>query len=164
MNKFMRSLLIGAGASVFLIVAIAGIGLWVSNEPDMITSGGFGDGKSYTVRMRPQPIPVGGFSLKGKDKAKAQVMMVSVELTVDGAANPRTVCRLMPRLVAKVNTAFAGLASFDPGASRALSKQMGPKLVGQFNRAIGGDSIQAVSFQVYADKGKAPGTSCPKET
>ena len=70
MNKFMRSLLIGMGASIFLIGGIAAIGIWVSSEPGASVDAASvaQDSKRHTVRMRPQSVQIGGYSRKSKKK------------------------------------------------------------------------------------------------
>lgn len=75
MDNFMKSLLIGVGASIFIIGGIATIGVWVSSEPGQpVADRVEPDGKTYSVRMRPQPVQLGGYSLKSKSKGKAKVI------------------------------------------------------------------------------------------
>lgn len=91
-------------------------------------------------------------------------MMVSVEMTVQGAHNQQNICRLMPRLVSTLNTAFSSLASYDTNAGATLPKSLGNELTGRFNRALGKNLVKAVSLRAYASIDDAPATTCPDET
>lgn len=164
MNKFMRSLLIGMGASIFLIGGIAGIGIWVSSEPGagVDVAGVAKDSKRHTVRMRPQSVQVGGYSLKSKKKA--QVLLVSVEMRVTGTHNFVKVCQLMPRLVSSVNTVFANLVSQTDNAQDAITKDLTGQLKYRFNKALGDRVVDDVRMVAYQNENDVPGTTCPEET
>ncbi|MAO56338.1 MAG: hypothetical protein CMM61_11655 [Rhodospirillaceae bacterium] len=164
MNKFMRSLLIGMGASIFLIGGIAGIGIWVSSEPGAGTdvASVAKDSKRHTVRMRPQSVQIGGYSLKSKKKA--QILLVSVEMRVTGSHNFVKVCQLMPRLVSSVNTVFANLVSQTDNARDAITKNVQGQLKYRFNKALGAPLIDDVRMIAYQDEKDVPGTTCPEET
>jgi hypothetical protein len=160
----MKSLMIGIGASIALIGGIAGIGIWLNAEPSAPSASAAAakDTKIHTVRMRPQAVQVGGYSLKSKQKAK--VLLVSVSMRVTGSHNFAKTCQLMPRLVSSVNAAFANLASYSDNAQDAITKDLTGQLQRRFNKALGERVIDAVSLTAYQDKGDVPDTNCPEET
>ncbi|PIW29169.1 MAG: hypothetical protein COW30_05515 [Rhodospirillales bacterium CG15_BIG_FIL_POST_REV_8_21_14_020_66_15] len=163
MDKFMKSLLIGVAASIVLIGGIAGVGIWVSSEPSASSvAAAPKDDKAHTVRMRPQAVQVGGYSLKSKDKAK--ILLVSIGMRVTGGHNFAKVCRLMPRLVSSVNTAFANLASYSDNAQDAITKDLTAQLRLRFNKALGERVVDDVILTAYQDKKDVPATNCPEET
>ena len=149
MDKFMKSLLIGVGASILVIGGIAGIGVWVSSEPTAATA-------SATM------VKDGGYSLKSKDKAK--LLLVSVGMRVTGGHNAAKVCQLMPRLVSSLNATFANLASYSGNAQDALPKNLTDQLQQRFNKALGMRVVDDVFLTAYQDKKDIPPTNCPEET
>ena len=164
MDKFMKSLLIGVGASVLLIGGIAGGGIWVSSEPSASSTSvaAVKDTKIHKVRMRPQAVQVGGYSIKSKQKAKN--LLVSISMRVTGSHNFAKVCQLMPRLVSSVNTAFASQVNYSDNVQDAISKDLTVQLQQRFNRALGERIIEKVTLAAYQDKGDVPSTNCPEET
>lgn len=163
MDKFMRSLMIGVGASIFLIGGIAGVGIWLSSEPSAQSAvATVKDDKIHTVRMRPQAVQIGGYSLKSKDKAR--ILLVSIGMRVTGSHNAAKVCQLMPRLVSSVNTAFANLANYSDNVQDALPKDLTDQLQRRFNKALGDRVVDAVFVTAYQDKKDVPQTTCPEET
>ncbi|MEK9672730.1 MAG: hypothetical protein VW268_09540 [Rhodospirillaceae bacterium] len=158
----MKSLSVGVGTTVFIIGGLAGIGVWISSEPSVLEASTVKpDGKTYTVRMNPHQVQLGGYGLKSSGKDKLQTMLVSVELTVKGAHNQQKLCRLMPHLVSTLNTAFASLVSAGGGAH--LDGNLGNTLRTRFNKALGGDMVTAVSLRTYAEGGKVPQTTCDEQ-
>lgn len=161
MNKFLKSLMIGVLASLVLIGGVAGVGIYLSKGGDdkISASALVNDDKQREVRMRPQQVQVGGYSLNGKEKAK--VLMVSVAMNVTGSQNQLKVCRLMPRLVSTVNTAFANLANFGE-AQLSIPKDLPGALKQRFNRALGENLVESVSLSAYQDSKTPPATNCPE--
>ncbi|MEQ8804662.1 MAG: hypothetical protein RLN77_03200 [Rhodospirillales bacterium] len=164
MDKFMKSLLIGVAASILVIGGVAGVGIWVSSEPSAATESTamVKDDKVHTVRMRPQAVQVGGYSLKSKDKAR--LLLVSVGMRVTGGHNAAKVCQLMPRLVSSLNAAFANLASYSGNAQDAIPKNLTGQLQQRFNKALGMRVVDDVFLTAYQDKKDIPPTNCPEET
>jgi|GEM_PF-966009 len=164
MDKFMKSLLIGVAASILVIGGIAGIGIWVSSEPSAATSSAamVKDDKVHTVRMRPQAVQVGGYSLKSKEKARQ--LLVSVGMRVTGGHNAAKVCQLMPRLVSSLNTAFANLVNYSGNAQDAIPKNLTDQLQQRFNKALGGRVVDDVFLTAYQEKKDVPPTTCPDAT
>jgi hypothetical protein len=164
MDKFMKSLLIGVGASILLIGGVAGVGIWVSSQPSASTESVamVKDDKVHTVRMRPQAVQIGGYSLKSKDKAR--LLLVSVGMQVTGGHNVAKVCQLMPRLVSSLNAAFANLASYSGNAQDAIPKDLPGQLQRRFNKALGVRLVDDVSLTAYQDKKDIPASNCPEET
>tara|TARA_Y100000813_G_scaffold54354_1_gene38052 strand:- start:786 stop:1277 length:492 start_codon:yes stop_codon:yes gene_type:complete len=163
MDKFMKSLLLGAGASILLIGGIAGLGLWLNAEPSAATPVAVAqDNKIHTVRMRPQTVQIGGFSLKSKEKPRP--LLVSVSMRVTGGHNMAKICHLMPRLVSSLNAAFANLASYTDSAHDAITGDLPGQLAQRFNRALGERVVEKVTLSVYQDRNKVPDTNCPEAT
>ena len=163
MDKFMKSLLIGVAASILVIGGIAGIGIWVSSEPGAAVSATtVKDDKVHTVRMRPQAVQVGGYSLKSKEKARQ--LLVSVGMRVTGGHNAAKVCQLMPRLVSSLNTTFANLVNYSGNAQDAIPKNLTGQLQQRFNKALGGRVVDDVFLTAYQDKMDIPPTTCPDAT
>lgn len=165
MSKFMKSLLIGMVASLVLIGGVVGAGLWLSSNGSssaIPTSAMANDDKPRLVRMQPQTVHLGGYSLNSGKKSK--VLMVSVAMKVTGSQNQQKVCRLMPRLVSTVNTAFANLASYGDDVQAAFSKDLTQRLRHGFNRALGEALVGDVNLTAYEDKNAVPATNCPEAT
>ena len=163
MDKFMKSLLIGVAASILVIGGIAGIGIWVSSEPGATVSATtVKDDKVHTVRMRPQAVQVGGYSLKSKEKARQ--LLVSVGMRVTGGHNAAKVCQLMPRLVSSLNTTFTNLVNYSGDAQDAIPKNLTGQLQQRFNKALGGRVVDDVFLTAYQDKMDIPPTTCPDAT
>lgn len=164
MDKFMKSLMIGVGASILLIGSVAAIGIWVSSEPGASSApvAAVKDDKLYQVRMRPQSVQIGGYSLKSKQKAK--LLLVSISMRVTGSHNFHKICQLMPRLVSSVNTAFASQVSYTDNAQDAITQDLTVKLQKRFNRALGERIVEKVSLSAYQDSKDVPPTNCPEET
>jgi len=163
MNKFLKSLMIGVLASLVIIGGIAGAGIYLSKGPDdaISSSGLVNDDKLREVRMRPQQVQIGGYSLNSKQKAK--VLMVSVAMNVTGSHNQLKVCRLMPRLVSSVNTAFANLANYGD-AQISIPSDLPGALKQRFNRALGENLVESVSLTAYQDDKTPPVSNCPETT
>lgn len=163
MDKFMKSLLIGMGASILLIGGVAALGIWVSSQPSASPNAAVvQDNKVHTVRMRPQAVQVGGYSLKSKDKAS--LLLVSVAMRVTGSHNVAKVCQLMPRLVSSLNTVFANLVNYSGNARDALPKNLTGQLQQRFNKALGVHVVEGVFLTAYQDKKDIPATNCPEST
>lgn len=163
MDKFMKSLLLGAGASILLIGGVAVLGIWLNAEPSAAPVAAVAqDTKVHTVRMRPQSVQVGGFSLKSKERPRP--LLVSVSMQIRGGHNVSKICQLMPRLVSSLNAAFANLANYTGNAHDAISGDLPAQLAQRFNRALGERVIERVHLGVYQDRNKVPDTNCPEET
>lgn len=163
MNKFFKSLMIGVVASLVIVGGVAGVGIYLSKGADdqISASGLVNDDKQRQVRMRPQQVQIGGYSLNSKQKAK--VLMVSVAMNVTGSHNQLKVCRLMPRLVSTVNTAFANLANYGD-AQISIPKDLPGALKNRFNRALGENLVDSVVLSAHQDDKTPPATNCPEET
>lgn len=162
MNRFMKSLLVGMVVSLVVIGGIAGAGLWLSRGTHGPVASVVNDDAPRLVRMRPQTVHLGGYSLNSNKQAK--VLLISVAMTVTGGQNQAKVCRLMPRLVSTLNTAFANLASYGGDVRVAASKGLTAQLRQGFNRALGEALVSEVSLTAYENKADAPGSNCPEET
>ena len=164
MSKFVKSLLVGVVASLIIIGGVVGAGVWLSSGGGsaILTSSMANDDKPRLVRMEPQKVHLGGFSLNSRKQAKE--LVISVAMSVTGSQNQMKVCRLMPRLVSSLNAAFANLASYGDDARAALSGNLTGQLRSRFNRALGENLVGDVRLTAYQNKDDVPATNCPEET
>lgn len=160
MKKFIKTLLLGIGASAVVIGAVIGGMLWMSAEPEKPAEP-VADNAPHVVRMAPLAVQVGGYDLSGRSNAK--LLLVSIELLVTGSKNRDEVCRLMPRLVSTVNSELSRKASFGKDFNESLETSVPLLMRRKFNEALGDGLIDKVTVKALQGKRSAPAGTCPDQ-
>ena len=111
------------------------------------------------VRMAPISVQIGGWTLK-KKRNEAKMLFVSIALDVPDGDARRTVCRLMPRLVAAVNSEVSHNVLYQETWKQALIGSLDQRLQARLNRALGRTLVNDVRLKAFASEADAPPATC----
>jgi hypothetical protein len=162
MPGLIKSIVIASGVAAGTVGSVAAVGLGVNL--DYSSSGVRApDPGPSTVNMAPISVQIGGWTLR-KKKNEAQVLVVSISLSVPNGDARETVCRLMPRLISSVNSEVSHNVLYRDTWKEALAGSLGQRLKDRFNRALGRTLITDVGLQAYGSEFEAPRESCATPT
>ena len=158
MPGLIKSILISSMVAAVAVGSVAAVG---TNFKFNFGSGDVApvDPGPSVVRMAPISVQIGGWTLK-KKRNEAKMLFVSIALDVPDGDARRTVCRLMPRLVAAVNSEVSHNVLYQETWKQALTGSLDQRLQTRLNRALGRTLVSELRLQGFASEVDAPPATC----